>query len=155
MRIYRTASYKTQDGINTKAIFYVFSDSERNKFSEVVPALKKIKRELDYNAKLHDWNKYDEEALFEILLWPMHYADGGKMADLTKFQIGKVQKMLNKLLPDYEVSFAELFELQLDSGWDEDDTMTEKEMRIEMDRRRSVYSQSTSGESTFLDFFEV
>lgn len=119
----------------------VFSDMDRHNIRKNRNLLLEVKAELEASGKLKRWNKYDTEALDEILIWAMHYDQGGKMQDFSEDQIDKVMKMVYKLMSVQDFNFFELFEIELDAGLDpndEDTYMSDLDIRKEMDRRRSL-----------------
>lgn len=119
----------------------VFSDSERESIRQKRLLLISLQKEMFNNNELYNWNKNDTEALIEILEWPLMFKDGGTMRDLNLDQVEKVNKMLKKLIPDE--SFASFFNVYVDDDYCEGDTMTDYEMRKEMDRRRSIALRTT------------
>lgn len=114
----------------------VFTDDERDRIKEGRELLIRIQKLLKNEGSLYKWNKLDDEALFEILEWPLMFKDGGTMRDLNLDQIAKVDKMLKKLLEDE--SFASFFKVYLDDDLMPDDTMSKQEMYKEMERRRKI-----------------
>lgn len=154
MKLYKTNQYKSAtEGNKSGVVFAVFNDNERDTFAAVHAQLQQVYKMRFNNGLIDRWNEYDREAIEEILVWPKHFNDGGKMADLTYSQIGKIQKMLNKLFDD-EVDFISMFDLSFDAGWDEETFMTEKEMRLEMDRRRQMKQKEPIDNSVYVSLFD-
>lgn len=104
----------------------IFNEQERQRIKET----RAILIELVEARKPDRWNKLDHEALYEIMLWPLPYADGGTLRDISVDQILKIDKMLKKVAPQEDFNFAALVELT-DEG-----EMTRAEMfnRMEMQR---------------------
>lgn len=157
MRLYKTDTFtsKHANAKKTDIITVVFSDAERETIEGQRARLVQLYKVLKQEGQLSSWNKYDDEALNEILVWTTHYKDGGKMQDLTVAQIAKVQMMIDKLFADFEeTTFRDLMELEFDEGWDEDTFMTRTQMAKEMDRRRGIARQH-SHHSIYADLFDV
>lgn len=130
----------------------VFTDTERESIKTKRLLLISLQKELYENGELTRWNKNDTEALYEILEWPLMFADGGTMRDLNLDQVEKVNKMLKKLIP--HESFASYFNVYVDDDYCEGDTMTDYEMRKEMDRRRSIAAKTTVVNSHITELFD-
>jgi len=153
MKLYKTNSYKSIDGEKDSIVFMVFNDVEREYFTTIHTQLLQVYKLRLNSHLLNKWNDFDREALHEILLWPQTYLNGGKMADLTSSQVGKIQKMVNKLFDD-KIDFMKLFNLSLDNDWNDDTYMSDYEMRNEMDRRRRIEYKSSTEETAFSTLFD-
>lgn len=125
--------YKTNRGVR----YCVFSDAERDKIKEEHDILIKMKQKI---GQVDNWNKNDEESLYEIMTWPFSYLVDGPMTDLTDDQISKMNIMLAKLFEE-DITFFDIMDLWFDEGVDPLDTdtyMTDYDMRNEMVRRRAL-----------------
>ena len=143
MKVYE---YKTRDKVITNC---VFSDIERNSIKGIRTLLITMQKSLSATNSLHNWNANDQEALHEIMEWPLHFSDKGTMRDLNLDQIKKIEKMFRKFkITD---SFAYLCDVYVEDDYIEGDTMDEYEMRLEMDRRRSIQTKSSSAIRTHHD----
>ncbi len=139
MRLYKTDTFtsKHANAKKTDIITVVFSDDERETIERQRLYLVQLQKVLKQEGQISSWNKYDDEALNEILVWATHYKDGGKMQDLTVGQIHKIQRMLDKMFGD-ETTFTELMDLEFEDGYDYDTYLTRTQLRNEMDRRRAI-----------------
>ena len=130
----------------------VFTDDERESIKRERLLLIALQKELSDDGLLCYWTKNDHEALYEILEWPLMFKDGGTMRDLNLEQVEKVNKMIKKLIP--HESFASLFNVYVDDDYCEGDSMSDYEMRKEMDRRRSIASKTTVINNHITDLFD-
>jgi hypothetical protein len=130
----------------------VFNDTERETIREKRLLLIALQKQMAADAALYKWTKNDNEALYEILEWPLMFEHGGTMRDLNLDQIAKIDKMLKKLLDN--TSFASLFNVYVDEDYCEGDSMSDYEMRKEMDRRRSLAATTTVVNSHITQLFD-
>jgi len=153
MRLYQTGGFT---GVHSKisknkVTYVVFTDDERNTIKNLQAALKEIQVEQKSLGKITRWNKLDDEALDEILMWPLPLKDGGKHTDLSVDQIDKIDKMLTKLnIVDME-PLLDLLGFTLDT----EEPMTDREMRKEMDRRRELAAKHKAETSRFGMLFRI